>query len=155
VAGANIDFKALETAVSLCCKTTEECGRCDKLRCLVGFAWTVAKYGAEKGVARVDGGEQLLPRDDFRAFYEEDLVNAIAATLHQCKNCRDNHEPECGVSLIRLALERALLGENLEYHGSVLGYLLALEQRHARFGQLVREAFARPRAPGPAAGQAV
>ncbi|HHW13631.1 MAG TPA: hypothetical protein GXX28_01685, partial [Firmicutes bacterium] len=81
--------------------------------------------------------------DDYRAFYEDDLVAAIAATLHQCKNCRDNHEEECGVSLVRSALERALLGENIEYHGSVLGYLMELEQRHARFGQLVKEAYQR------------
>lgn len=143
MAGANIDFRAIETAVSRCCKTVDECGTCDKMRCLVGFAWTVAKYGAEKGVARVDGGLKLLPRDDYRAFYEDDLVAAIAATLHQCKNCRDNHEEECGVSLVRSALERALLGENLEYSGSVLGYLMELEQRHARFGQLVKEAYQR------------
>ncbi|MGE5554441.1 MAG: hypothetical protein ACM3XZ_11115 [Betaproteobacteria bacterium] len=141
MAGANIDFPVLAEAVQRCCKTVEECGECDKLHCLVGFAMTVAKYGAAKGVARVDGGERLLPRNDYRAFYEDEVVAAIAATLHQCKNCRDNHEQDCGVSLIRLALERALLGENLEYHGSVLTYLLDLEQRHARFGKLVKEAF--------------
>lgn len=141
MAGADIDFRVLEQAVTRCCKTIEECGQCDKLHCLVGFAGMVAKYGAEKGVARVDGGARLLPRSDYRAFYEEDLVAAVAATLHQCKNCRDNHEEECGVSLIRLALERALLGENLEYHGSVLSYLIDLKERHARFGEAVREAF--------------
>lgn len=143
MAGANIDFRILEQATTRCCKTVEECGQCDRLHCLIGFAGMVAKYGSEKGVARVDGGERLLPRDDYRAFYEEDLISALAATLLQCKNCWDNHEQDCGVSLIRLALERALLGENLEYQGSVMAYLIDLEARHPRFGEAVRQEFER------------
>jgi hypothetical protein len=151
MAGSNIDFRVLEQATSRCCKTVEECGSCEKMRCLVGFAWTVAKYGSEKGVTRVDGGLRLLPTKDLRAFYENDLVEAVATTLHQCKNCFDNHEAECGVSLIRLAVEEALLGETLEYHGSALRYLMDLEQRHERFGKLVKEAFERQKTAAGAA----
>jgi len=44
--------------------------------------------------------------------------------LLQCQECRDNHEEECVINVTRSALEVALLGESLNYEGSVLLYLM-------------------------------
>jgi hypothetical protein len=141
MADANINFAVLENAVEKCCKTEAECGGCNKLKCLVGFAWNVAKYGNDKGMTRVAGGKQLLPVDDYRVFYEDDVIVALAETLKQCKNCSDNHDEDCSVSLIRGSLEHALLGENLDYKGSVLSYLMELQTVNPRIGQLVAEGY--------------
>lgn len=137
MAGTNVDFKTIYAAVDRCCKTVSECGECTNLKCLIGFARQVANYGLEKNVVRIPDGEKLIPKDDARVYYQEDLLSALVETLRQCKNCRENHEPSCGVSLIRSALELALVGEIIEYKGNVVSYLVDLGNAKPEIGRLV------------------
>ncbi len=132
-----MDFKAIYNAVDRCCKTVNECGECTNLKCLIGFARQVARYGLEKNMVQIPDGEKLIPGDDARVYYQEDLISALVETLRQCKNCRENHTPSCGVSLIRSSLELALIGENIEYKGDVLSYLVDLGKAKPAVGQLV------------------
>lgn len=131
----NIDVAAIRQAVDRCCKTVEECGICDKARCLIGFTQTVLEYAQAKNTCRVPHGHKFIPEDDLRLYYQDDLLEAISAVLIQCQSCQDNHEEDCVINISRRALERALFGDYVEFSGSIAAYLLQVGRLNPEMGQ--------------------
>ncbi|MFZ5643034.1 MAG: hypothetical protein ACOY46_05545 [Bacillota bacterium] len=103
---------------------------CREPECLVGFAGRVLRYAAQKGLLDVPGASSLIPRGDFKPYYPETVVPALAQTCHQCKECRDNHNPDCVVALVRSSIEYTVLSENIPYPGSVFMYLAAVKEHN-------------------------
>ena len=142
MSATNVDFARMKVAVDKCCKTEEECGPCTaKAKCLIGFAQIAIDYAVQKTAFRIPQGSQLIPRDDVRIFYQEDIRRALLEVLIQCQNCEDSHEDDCVINVIRLALETALIGDNLEYQGSAFSYLLQFARKDPGTGQALLEEF--------------
>ncbi|MGI9861541.1 hypothetical protein SDD30_09185 [Moorella naiadis] len=134
MAARNIDLNRMQEFIDRCCKTESECSQCNRTQCLIGFAQTAIAYARKKNTSRIPRGHELVPQDDLRAYYQDDLTNALVEVLLQCQNCRDNHEEECVINVTRRALELALLGDNFEYEGSVFTYLMQLTRHNQEIG---------------------
>ncbi|QGP92388.1 hypothetical protein MGLY_17630 [Neomoorella glycerini] len=137
----NVDLDKIQGVIDRCCKTEAECGTCSKAHCLIGFAQTVLAYARQKNTVRIPRGHELVPQDDFRVYYQQDLIAALVEVLLQCQNCRDNHEEECVINVTRRALELALLGENFEYEGSVSAYLMQVGRHNHDLGARLLQAY--------------
>lgn len=138
-----VDFVRLSETIDSCCKTVEECGTCQSHQCLIGFCKTVTKYATTKNIYLIPNGEELVPRNDYKVFENETLVGALAETCFQCKNCQDNHDTNCSVSLIRNSLENALLGQNVPYLGSSGLYIMEIAKLNQTIGGELMENFQR------------
>ncbi|MEW8958414.1 hypothetical protein SEF58_06085 [Neomoorella humiferrea] len=130
----NVDLDKIQGAVDRCCKTVAECGTCNKAHCLIGFAQTALAYARQKNTVRIPRGNELIPQDDLRVYYQQDLIAALVEVLLECQDCRDNHEEECVINVTRRALELALLGENFDYEGSVSAYLMQVGRHNPAIG---------------------
>jgi len=117
--------------VETVCEQCDDNGKpgCDKARCLVGFALQALRFTLRTGNPVIAGASRLLPQADFRPYYREVVLPALAETCRQCRECRENHSADCALALARNCLEIALLAEPLDYPGSVFQYL-ALVRRH-------------------------
>ncbi|MDN5344224.1 MAG: hypothetical protein PWQ18_335 [Clostridia bacterium] len=137
----NVDLNKIRVFIDRCCKTEAECGTCNKAHCLIGFAQTALAYARQKNTTRIPRGHEFVPHDDFRVYYQQDLIEALAEVLLQCQNCRDNHEEECVINVTRRSLELALLGENFDYEGSVSAYLMQAGRHNPETGGRLLQAY--------------
>lgn len=149
VAVVDIDLAALLAGVEAVCAHCDafRTPACAEARCLAGFARKVLKFAIERGVWDIPGASRLLPLEDFKPYYPEQVAPALAETLRQCRQCRDNHSPDCVVALVRTAMESALLQENIAYPGSVFLYLAKIKEQHPELARLLAEAFRNPAKP--------
>nr|WP_315989042.1 hypothetical protein [Desulforamulus aquiferis] len=103
--------------------------QCKEATCLVGFAKKVVRFASQKGVLDIPGASKLIPTGDFKPYYQEAVARTIAESCKQCKECRDNHSKDCVISLVRTAMENAIIQEQVEYPGSVILYLSKVKQQ--------------------------
>lgn len=136
-----VDIDKIRKVVDRCCKTDAECGECVKVHCLIGFCQTVLNYCRQKQSYTIPQGYRFIPRSDFRAYYQKDLIRAVVEVLLQCQNCRDNHEEDCVINIIRSSLELALLGENIPYDGSAFGYLIKVNSKNPEVGSVLLQEY--------------
>jgi len=141
VSVTSVNFQPIRAAVDQCCKTEEECGSCEKGKCLIGFAQMAIDYAVQKRTYRIPKGNQLVPQNDTRVYYQNNLAHALAEILCQCQSCQDSHDEECVINVTRLALELALLGDNLLFTGSALQYLMAVSRTHPEHGNQMLELY--------------
>lgn len=133
----DVDLAALERPLERICQNCDQQGACRKDKCLAGFARQVLKYARLKGALDVPGARSLIPLDDFKP-YGQDLVAAgLAETLRQCRECRDNHSPDCVIALVRTCLESTVLPENIDYPGSVFLYLVRVKEQSPELAALL------------------
>ncbi len=135
MASREVNLERIRSAVDRCCKTEAECKKCEKVGCLIGYCQLTLDYSIQKRSFRIPGGSRHIPRRDFKAYYQSDLLLALAEVLLQCQGCRDNHEEECVINVTRSALELALLGESLNYEGSALLYLMQVNRLNPDIGK--------------------
>jgi len=128
--------EALEKKICASCDYLDT-AECHPERCMVGFARKVLAFVLPKGVLDVPGASQLIPAEDFKVYAAEDVAAALAETLRQCRECRDNHSPDCVIALTRACLEHALTGQRIDYPGSVFLYLARLREQDPRLAELV------------------
>ncbi|HHW41209.1 MAG TPA: hypothetical protein GXX19_08690 [Syntrophomonadaceae bacterium] len=135
MAARDVNLEKIRAAVDRCCKTEAECNKCEKVGCLIGYCQLALDYSRQKHSFRIPGGTRHIPRRDFKAYYQSDLLLALAEVLLQCQGCRDNHEEECVINVTRSALELALLGETIDYEGSALLYLMQVNRINPDIGK--------------------
>ncbi|MGI9951652.1 hypothetical protein V3F56_04740 [Moorellaceae bacterium AZ2] len=131
----SINVEVIRRAVDKCCKTVEECGSCDKPRCLIGFTQTVLDYARAKNTCRIPQGHKFIPEGDLRLYYQEDLLDTLSEVLLQCQSCQDNHEEDCVINISRRAMERALFGDYVGFSGSIAAYLLQVGRQDPALGE--------------------
>ncbi len=127
-----VDLQALLNRVEAVCSSCDsfKTPKCNESQCLAGFARKVLKFAVQKKAWDIPGASKLLPARDFKPYYLDQVAPAIAETLRQCRQCRDNHSPDCVVALVRTALESTLLEEKIDYPGSVFLYLTKIKEQH-------------------------
>ncbi|ABO50639.1 conserved hypothetical protein [Desulforamulus reducens MI-1] len=127
----DINFNKLSNYLSEFCRDCDlqASGQCKEATCLIGFSKKVVRFAQQKGVFDIPGASNLIPKNDFKPYYQEQISKTIAESCKQCKECRDNHSQDCVVSLVRTALESAVLQEQIDYPGSVFMYLAKVKQQ--------------------------
>ncbi|MBR5596114.1 MAG: hypothetical protein IKW30_01745 [Lachnospiraceae bacterium] len=124
------------------CKTEHSCGCCAEKACLVGYARNGA---AECRIAKRTGlpnGFENIPPSDIRGGYDEyDVLHAIAHLLLQCRNCKEEHYDNCLINVVRSCLEVIEFGEEKEYRGNVINYLMDIAQYDPTKADIIKEEY--------------
>lgn len=115
--------------------------QCIPLSCNVGFAKKVLQYAKDNQVLNVDGGELMVPRQDFRYFEPHYVASSLANICKMCKQCAENHNENCIISLCRRSLESIILSEAVEYPGNTISYLFNLKKVNESFSRKVQDCF--------------
>lgn len=129
---SDVNLKNLSSLLNDFCRDCDlnaSC-QCKEATCLIGFSKKVIRFAEQKGVLDISGASNLIPKNDFKPYYQEQVSKAIAESCKQCKECRDNHSPDCVISLTRTALESTVLQEQIDYPGSVFMYLAKVKQQN-------------------------
>ena len=124
------------------CKTPNVCGSCAEKKCLIGYARNCT---AECRVAKrtgVPNGFKEIPPSDIRGGYDEyDVLHAIAHLLVQCKGCKEEHYNNCLINIVRSCLEVIEFGEEQEYEGNIITYLMKLSQIDGTKAEIIKEEY--------------
>lgn len=138
---AGIDLKKMVEPLENICSGCDYQGTpdCVEPKCLIGFARRVLRYAIDKGLLDVPGASALIPRGDFKHYYPEAITPALAETCRQCKECRDNHNPDCVVALVRSSVEYTVLSEEIPYPGSVFMYLAKVKENNQEVAAALAE----------------
>ncbi len=121
----NIDFYKIDKEIQNCCKTTATCTKCSNNACLIGFSKNTLKFYFESQNTILSHGMEHVPKEDFKVYNNQDLIDAIVEILLQCKQCNEEHQRDCVINIIRVCLETALFGKNMgKYEGNSLSYII-------------------------------
>lgn len=121
------------------------CGNCDKFNtseckestCLVGFGKKALRFSIRKGLMDITGAKKMIPTGDFKAYYPETVAPALAETCRQCRQCQDNHSPDCVIALARTCLEYTALPGEIDYPGSVFQYIVRIREQDSKLSALI------------------
>lgn len=141
-----VNVDGLINLVSQCCLGENVCGKCDTDNCLIGYCKKVLMTALKERTSFIDGGMDNLPNYDTKLYDEEDVVDAIGSLLNQCRNCNLYHDDNCIINVIRSALEIILLGEPVEFKGSVFVYLNDIKKVNPSIADKIYEAYQRRKA---------
>lgn len=137
--GENVNLPYIKKTIENCCRSKYGCEPCEGKACLIGFAKIVSTYAEEKKALAIPGGLKLIPKQDFKVYDTEEVAHALAVINLECKNCSDNHDDNCIINIMRSSLEIALMGENVEFTGSPLAYVMNLSKVNADLGNKVMD----------------
>lgn len=135
--GGPIDMNFVKHAVADCCCSVTHCESCAGKQCLIGFAKLIAEYATTKKTLSIPNGMAMVPLQDVKTYDVDNVVMALAATNLSCKNCRDSHDDNCVVNILRYSLEVALLGQHIDFMGNPLSYIMAITKIDAQSGEKV------------------
>ncbi|MBC9785607.1 hypothetical protein H1S01_14025 [Heliobacterium chlorum] len=138
IAENEINLQEIHEKLNNLCLDGEVCSNCEKNKCLIFFAKKVASYVLTKKVTTIRQGMAMIPNHDLKTYSEDDMIETLAMVLQQCKDCRDNHDDDCTINLIRTCMEYALFGDKLPYQGSVTLYLLEAQKSNGRVGDTLK-----------------
>lgn len=140
---AEVNFNTLLAPLEKLCAECDNFGQdnCKESTCLVGFSKRTLRFAAKKGLLDIPGAATLIPNNDFKPYYKENVVPVLAETCRQCKDCRENHSPDCVIALIRSAMEHAAMLENISYPGSVFMYLAKIREQNPELASIVATAY--------------
>ena len=136
---AGVDLERLTSKVETICLHCDYYGskECQQSKCLAGFALKVLAFAKQKNLLDVPGASNLIPANDFKPYDRTIVVQALAETCRQCKECRDNHNPDCVVALVRTSIENTVISENIIYPGSVFLYMAKLKEHNPELAGLL------------------
>ncbi len=137
----DIDFNSLITSIGACCLGENDCGTCTKENCLIGYCKKNLLTCLKTGEQFLEGEIENIPLFDTKVFDESSVIETIAVTLNQCKNCNAYHDEECIINMLRSACEVILLGNPKDYNGSVLLYLNEIKSDNSQMSDKIYEAF--------------
>lgn len=137
---AGVNFGKIEGVVNNCCLECES--KCNGKNCLVGYPKIIIEYFNEKHEKDFKDGISKIPNSDIKVYEETALVDGIAETLIQCRECGTNHRKDCVIGIIRASLERALIGDNLDdFKGNAFSHIIQLSQSNSRIGNALLDKY--------------
>lgn len=112
------------------CLTEAHCGKCAERGCMIGSSKDCAAQCRIKGQTFIQDGFENIPPSDIRGGYDEyDVLHATAHLLHQCRSCKQDHFENCVINIIRSCFEVIEYGDEQEYEGDVLSYMMKIRER--------------------------
>lgn len=136
-----IDLESLVSEIGKCCLSTENCGTCNKEKCLIGYCKKSLLTTLKQQDEFIDGGLSSMPYNDTKLYEEEIIITSIASLLNQCRNCNLYHDEDCIINIVRSALEIIVLGEPQEYRGSTLFYLSDIKNVNPQVADQIYNSF--------------
>lgn len=112
---------------------------CKPAACIVGFALRSLQFAKQKGILDIPGAAKHIPKSDMKHYFVGNIIPALGETCRQCRECRDNHSPDCVIALTRTCLENAILPENIPYPGSIFMYLAALKKQDQEIAAMLAD----------------
>lgn len=121
----------------------EECkhyksNECVPSKCNIGFSLNAIKSANVNGEKSINDGVKLIPKNDMKIYEENALAKSIACICRLCKECKENHNENCIVSLARKSLEITRLQEEIVYPGNVLTYLFNVAKQDQVFSSKIK-----------------
>lgn len=124
------------------CKTEEVCGGCAGKECLIGYSKICTRICQRDKVTYVFEGQKNMPQYDIRGGYDEyETLHGIAHLLAQCRSCKSGHFDNCIINVVRNCLEVIEFGEEQEFDGDVLPYLMRMGQKDGNKGAIILEEY--------------
>jgi hypothetical protein len=124
-----IDFQEIFQDLVKVCKTERVCGKCGGLECLVGYSKDCIAVCRLNETAYVEDGIKNIPHRDIEGGYDEyDTLYAISHLLSQCHSCKEAHDENCIINVVRSCLEMIEFGKEQGYEGTPLQYVLRLSE---------------------------
>lgn len=137
-----VDFTNLKKQVSSCCLQSEGCLRCDDGNCCIYNAKKSINLFEQKRLRIIPKGMNNIPNFDTKVYHDVEVVNAVAESLLLCKQCKENHEKDCVINVIRASLERVLFGDNVEdYKGTILQHIMELREINSELADNIMNAY--------------
>ena len=126
------------------CKTEKVCGSCAGPDCLIGYSRISTLNCMKNKVTYVENGQKNMPQYDIRGGYDEyDVLHGIAQLLVQCRSCKTGHFDDCIINVVRNCLEVIEYGEEQEFHGETLPYLMQVGKKDPAKGNIIMEEYRR------------
>ena len=136
------DFMKMFYDIRQVCMGEEVCGACTDMDCLVGYARQCIGKAKKNDTDNLPGEYTNIPLCDTKGSYDMNFaMEAIAHTLQQCKSCKDFHNVDCLVNIIRSCYEVIVFGEEREYPGSAFVYLSKLSAEHPEIAAYISEIY--------------
>jgi len=134
-----VDLTAMITPLQKICAECDRnnTGECKPAACTLGFALRSLQFAHKKGILDIPGAANHIPKTDLKTYYVDTIVPALVETCRQCRECRDNHSPDCVISLTRTCLESVLLEDAIDYPGSVFLYLALIKKQDQELAEKV------------------
>ena len=124
------------------CKTPSVCGQCAEKECLVGYARNAtAECRLSKRTGIVNGFENIPPCDIRGGYDEDNVLNVIAHLLVQCKSCKEEHYDNCLINIVRSSMEVIEFGEEQNYTGNVIEYLMSISRKYPVKADIIKEEY--------------
>lgn len=123
-----------------------ECGdngteKCNVKQCNIAFTKYIIKYTKENSQPILKDGEILIPKDDIRFYDEDSIAYGIANICKLCKECDQDHNEQCVISLMRQSLEITQVKDQISYPGNILGYLMNVSKQNTYFAELIKDEY--------------
>jgi hypothetical protein len=137
-----VDFTNLKRQVGSCCLQSEGCLRCDDGNCCINNAKRTIALFEQKRLRVIANGMETIPSFDTKVYHNIQVVDAVAESLLLCKQCKENHEKDCVINVIRASLERVLFGDNIEdYKGTILQHIMELRMANEEMADSIMNAY--------------
>ena len=133
-----LNAELVENDLEHCCNI---CGQCQNEACVIGYGKHCIKEYRQEPKKLVPNGTEKIPTTDFKTFDEAELEIAIAHILKECKDCKEDHDENCIINVIRNCYEVGLLGVVQPYEGSTIQYLMRLQSDFPEKTAQVAEAY--------------
>lgn len=137
VSFSDMNFNLVLKDLGKACRTIENCGECQKEKCLIGYAKKCITDCVKDNVTYVANGVTNIPLGDIKKYDDEVLIEGIGNILHLCASCKENHFENCIVNIIRSCYEIELFGDIQTYNGSAVEYIISLN--HAEYKKGIAE----------------
>jgi hypothetical protein len=144
-----INFQEIFQDLVKVCKTERICGKCDGIECLVGYSQDCIAICRLNEKAYVENGIQNMPRYDEKGGFDEyETLFAISHLLTQCRSCKEAHNENCIINVIRSCLEVIEFGKMQRYEGTPLQYILRLAEIDKKKSDMVLREYQKNREAG-------
>ncbi|PRR79893.1 hypothetical protein CLLI_06260 [Clostridium liquoris] len=136
-------FEMTEKSLNEICKECKYYGssECVPPKCNIGFSLNAIKAAYKNGEKSINDGVKLIPKDDMKMYDENALAKSIACICRLCRECKENHNENCIISLSRKSLESTRLPEEVVYPGDVLTYLLNVAKQNQVFSDKIKNEY--------------
>jgi hypothetical protein len=124
--------------ICLECKDYET-SHCIKVKCNVGFALSIVNSIQKDGLAVVNDGLQLIPKEDMKHYDKRMVARCIASICKTCRQCMKGHNENCSISLARRSIESIVLKEIIDYPGNILTYIVNVAEQDQNFANFISE----------------
>lgn len=112
---------------------------CIKSKCNIGFALSSMESIQRNGISIVNDGFRLIPKEDMKHYDKAMVARCTASICKTCKQCMENHNENCSVSLARRSIESIVLREVIDYPGNTLAYIIKVAEQDKDFADLIKK----------------